>query len=850
MRKWRVILANLALAALAVCPCLAQETDEEERLPTAKLTVEEAGRLLATGRAAYEDGLYRLAQRRLEELVAGAPDRRRQAEGALWLARVQLASKKPGEALATLEAYGGQVRAIALAADFALARAQARFDLGQMAGAASELDGFREKYVEQRASPQALHLLAKLFLVRSDWKGAQEVCALIEARHPGNPEAPAAWLDFAAVMAAAGQGDGARAALAHVETNYAGQIWSERAALKTVELQLSQSERPQALERLKALAANTNLLPEIRAQGYLIVAQATGAESNFPVALGMIDRSIAAATNPAQRMESQVVKARLLLQSGELDEGRELMRSVAAQVPDETRSAQLQLELADELSHMGKWDEAAAEYQAWLEAFDGAAGTADALAGRGWALWSAGRPEEAAPLFERAAGAEPNPARRLTLLQKLGDAQFASRQFAKAKLSYSSVLAAAPADGDLAGRAQLQLAETELALGETEAGEIRLLDLSRAKEKAEFARLATMRLGALYEDRDALETAMEQYGRLIENGSEPELLAEALLARGLIRYRMGSFPTAMDDFTRIRDQMPQTKPAAQATFMRAWCFYLMGKDAEALQVCEQFLADDSTSEFAPDGRFWLGEYAFNHGDYETAEQRFVRVASDHPDSSRAADALYWAGRAATARRMYLVANEHYNELMSRYPDSPRMAETLLAQGDVLSELGQFGAAILAFNEVIVKFPQAPEAMAAWGRKGDCQYTLGQENPARYEEALLSYRTLLDFAGAPVDLRLQAGYKVGRCLEKMGRATAALDRYMEVVYSFLQEAQPPAEANVWFTRAAFGAAALQENSGNWKEAAGIYRRVADSGAPAAAEARGRMERIRQEHWVLF
>ena len=34
------------------------------------------------------------------------------------------------------------------------------------------------------------------------------------------------------------------------------------------------------------------------------------------------------------------------------------------------------------------------------------------------------------------------------------------------------------------------------------------------------------------------------------------------------------------------------------------------------------------------------------------------------------------------------------------------------------------------------------------------------------------------------------------------------------------------------------------------AVGIYGRVADSGIPAAAEARDRMERIRKEHWVLF
>jgi cellulose synthase operon protein C len=494
--------------------------------------------------------------------------------------------------------------------------------------------------------------------------------------------------------------------------------------------------------------------------------------------------------------------------------------------------------------------EAAAEYQAWLDAFEGTVGTVDALSGRGWALWSAGRPEEAAQMFARAVAAESSPDRRLPLQLKLADAQFAGQQYSKAKETYAAVLAAAPSGGELAGRARFQLAETELALGETEAGEIRLLDLSRTKTESEFSRTATLRLGALYEERGALETAMEQYGRLIETCPEPETCAQALLARGRVRYRMGSFQAALDDFMRIRDQLPQTKPAAQAMFMRGWCLYLLGKDAEALLVCEQFLADHPQSEFAPDVRFWLGEHAFNHGDYATAEQRFASVASDHPGSPRAADALFWAGRAATARRAHLAANEHYNTLMARYPESPRLAETLLAQGDVLSELGQFAAAILAFNEVIVKFPQKPEAMVAWGRKGDCQFTLGQENPARYEEALLSYRTLLDFAGAPADLRLQAGYKVGRCLEKMGRATAALDRYMEVVYSFLQESQALPEAAVWFTRAAFGSATLQENSGNWKEAVNIYRRVADAGVSAAPEARARMDRIRQEHWMLF
>ena len=847
MRKTGIIWA---LALLLAAGAGAQEAGEDERLPTAKLTVEEAGRLLATGRAAYEDGLHRLARRRLEELVAGAPDKRRQAEGALWLARVLQAEQKPAAALDVLAAHADQVRSADLAADYALARAQARFALGQMPEAAAELAGFKEEFSTQDSAPPALRLLAQLFLVRSDWDEARDVCRLIEARHPGDAEAPAAWLDLGSALADAGRPDDARAAWTHVQTNYAGQVWSERATLKITELQLSEGGSPRAVKRLLKLAADPDLHAETRVRGYQIAAQALAAQSNYAGALEQIDQGIAAAVEPALRLESQVIKARLLLQSGQVEEGRQLMRTAAAQMPDETRAAQLQMGLAEGLAQLGNWDAAAAEYQAWLDAFAGAAGTADALAGGGWALWSAGRTEEAAGLFARAAAAETDPARRLQLQQKIADAQFASGQFSKAKEAYAAVLAAAPAGEALAARARLQLAETEIRLGETEAGEIRLLDLSRAKPETEFTRTATLRLGALYEERGALETAMEQHGRLIETCTEPESCARALLARGLIRYRMGAFQAALDDFGRIRDQLPQTPPAAQAMFMRGWCLYMLGKETEAFAVCEQFLADYPQSEFAPDVRFWLGEHAFNRGDYEAAEQRFASVATDHPGSARAADALFWAGRAATARHAYFAANEHYNALMARYPESPRLAETLLAQGDILSELGQFAAAILAFNEVIVKFPQQPEAMIAWGRKGDCQYTLGQENPARYEEALLSYRTLLDFTGATVDLRLQAGFKIGRCLEKMGRAAAALDRYMEVVYAYLQEDQPPAEASVWFTRAAFTAAGIQENAGLWKEAAGIYRRVADSGAASAPDARDRLERIRREHWVLF
>ena len=607
---------------------------------------------------------------------------------------------------------------------------------------------------------------------------------------------------------------------------------------------------PRTVHQLQRLADDTNRLAATRARACELAATALAGVTNYAGALNLLTRAQELEPAPERRLEMQAFQARLLLRSGQVDRGTELLRAAAAGAGSPDRAARLQLELADTLAQISEWTEAAAEYQAWLEAFDGAAGTAEARAGLGWALWTLGRQEEAAPQFARAAAAESDPARRLELQFKEADALFAARRFDSAAGRYAAVLAAAPADAELADRARYQLAETELARGQTEAGETRLLELSRTQPGTVFAREAVLRLGSLYEERGALETAIEQYGRLSDAGDDPERCARALLARGLVRYRLGAFQEALDDFDRIRDTLPRTPPAAQAMFMRGWCLYMLGRNAEALQACEQFLEGRPRSEFVPDARFWLAEQAFQRGEYADAEARFTRLADEHPRSPRAGDALFQAGRAATARHAPLAANEHYNALLARVPDHPRIAAALLAQGDVLAELGQFAAAILAFNEVIVKFPQQPEALAAWGRKGDCQYTLGAENPARYEEALLSYRTLLDFAGAPADLRLQAGFKLGRCQEKMGRAPAALDRYLEVLAAYAQERKPAETATVWFMRAAFAAAALQEAAGNWREAAGTYRRVIAAGAPAAGAARAHLERLRRDRGAGF
>jgi len=117
--------------------------------------------------------------------------------------------------------------------------------------------------------------------------------------------------------------------------------------------------------------------------------------------------------------------------------------------------------------------------------------------------------------------------------------------------------------------------------------------------------------------------------------------------------------------------------------------------------------------------------------------------------------------------------------------------------------------------------------------------------------LSDYRAVLDSPTADRDLKWQAEFKIGRCFEKQGKTAEALERYLAVVYAFLGERQKGQHGDpLWFTRAAFNAAEIQEKSGDWRKAVQVYQRVVEAGVPAAQEALQRLQRIRLEHWMLF
>ncbi len=196
------------------------------------------------------------------------------------------------------------------------------------------------------------------------------------------------------------------------------------------------------------------------------------------------------------------------------------------------------------------------------------------------------------------------------------------------------------------------------------------------------------------------------------------------------------------------------------------------------------------------------------------------------------------------------ANEHFTLLIRRYPDPGRQVEARFYQGEALCELGEFLGAILIFDEIIKQQPGSYLAERAWFSKGDSQFTLGGEDPKYYAEAIASYRVILNQAEVSPASRLQAEYKIGRCLQKTGDMSLAFENYMSVVYSFFNYPESRAKTAVWFTRAAFTAAIMMEEEKAWRKAVAIYQRVVEAKVAASPDAEERIRKIRLDQWMFF
>ncbi|MDD5679173.1 MAG: tetratricopeptide repeat protein [Kiritimatiellae bacterium] len=804
--------------------------------------------LLADSRTALEDELYDIAHAKLTHFLQQATTPEERREGILLLAQTLYGQKRYQDMFQLLEQNRKLADGSRQADAFEFWLAMASFEQGQWPQVVEICRRLDQQYPLSTYRSRAMRLQAWSLVKQGQTNAAVTCFARLAEQYQADPEGPAYRLDWAETLINAGQISAAREVLEHMPVINPETRTGQEYLSMLGRIYLNEHAWDKARNAYTPLATLRNVPEEYRAMALLALAEIAVAQTNMVEALSLLDRGIEQLADPALRGMCNLRKGKLLLKMGKPAEGIALLRGFVAAQSTNAPAHEVQLELAQTLLDNGLPDKALLDFQNYLETFADPAGATRAQHGKGMALFNLGRYNEAAAAFEKAGEGIQSPLEKANNRLYVGNAHVAAGQYKLAIESYARIQTQWP-ETPLADQAEFQIAECWARLGEPARAETLFWDLADKDPCGELTPAALLRIADLELMQGRADTARSIYTDISRTYPDPSR-SRALHGLGLIEYRADQFGAALNYFELAYSACPTGDVADRAMYLCAWCRFRLGQDEQAVTAFRTFVQRYPDSIWAPDALFWVSEYEYNHGRYGPAETGFLTAARRYPKGTIADAALFWAGRAALMQNEFRRANNHFALLIKEYPSSSKRPEARFYQAVALCELGKFAEAILIFDDLIKQFPDHELNETAWFRKGDCQFTLGTEDPKRYNEALSSYQTILDRPAVTPGARLQAEYKIGRCLEKAGSIPDAFEHYMNVVYLYYKTTDHRPDDSVWFTRSALQAAALMEAEKSWRKAAAIYQRIVDADVPSSAEAQERINRLHSEHWLNF
>lgn len=98
------------------------------------------------------------------------------------------------------------------------------------------------------------------------------------------------------------------------------------------------------------------------------------------------------------------------------------------------------------------------------------------------------------------------------------------------------------------------------------------------------------------------------------------------------------------------------------------------------------------------------------GDYDRAEQAFLKFMADYPTSSYLGNANYWLGESYYARGQYAEAVGLFADGFTKYKDNSKAPDNMLKLGLTMKQLNKKSEACTAFKGLADEFPKANEAL--------------------------------------------------------------------------------------------------------------------------------------------
>jgi tetratricopeptide (TPR) repeat protein len=332
-----------------------------------------------------------------------------------------------------------------------------------------------------------------------------------------------------------------------------------------------------------------------------------------------------------------------------------------------------------------------------------------------------------------------------------------------------------------------------------------------------------------------------------ESGSPAEAirLVDALLAR-LEAPASATLPAVL-----------KTDVASTSVLLKAQALLASGKTRpaavqEGLDLLKKLRNNYPKTDAAVYSYIAEADYHSARNEIVAAQTLFTSLADDNPDSNYAPFALYEAALNAERRGQDNYYDEAYlllERLVTTYPKSDLVFYARLKQGDLLRKQNKFGAAQQAYQLLVDNFPEQiqPDVLLAQLALADCHYAQAANDPSHWESAAAICERLQDLPTAPVDLRVEAGFKHGYAQVRRGNPAQAERAWWLAVNTFLLDSGKAAELGAkgryWMSRVLLELGDLYEKEAKLEPARRAYELLLQQKLPGETLAQQRLARFK-------
>ena len=373
--------------------------------------------------------------------------------------------------------------------------------------------------------------------------------------------------------------------------------------------------------------------------------------------------------------------------------------------------------------HLGKFNEAAADLQAFLSAGGiELVEKSDARYVLGLSLVGQKKPTEAVAVFRSLLGEDPKYAVADKVYYELAWALKAAGQEKESVETFAELIKQCPESP--------YVAEGQFCVGE-----------------------------AAYKD-GKFQAAATAYAAAMEKAGKSDLGEKAAHKLGWAYYRTDSAAEAQQAFNYQRATWPKGPLAADATFMEAECLFKQKKYREALTVYGR-VKDTSSKDFQV--------LTLLHG---AQALDTLALAMLRPDQENQRKELWQKGLVLLDR------------LVKENPDTAYLPEALYERGWALQNLGRLDEAMGEYQQVLAKSQTLAKGNAEPAARA--QFMIGQIQfqQKKYAEAVTSFYLVLYEYPYP-QWQADAAFEAAKCFEALHKKSQAIKKYQELIEKFPQ-----------------------------------------------------------------